>query len=86
MGAVKNWTVSVSDSPASDIECDALILGLVSTPHGVEVFEESLSAAHRESFARWVGALSLTAGSDEARKLPAPDGFAARSVVLVGLA
>jgi len=83
---VKNWTVTVSHSPAADIECDALILGLVSTPDGVAVHEESLSDNHRDALTGWVSALSLTAGVDEAKKLPAPDGIAAKSVVLVGLA
>ena len=85
MGSVKNWTVNVSDAPASTLECDALILGVVSTDDGVEVVEESLDVAHRDGLASWVSALSLKAGVDEAKKLPAPDGFAAKSIVLVGL-
>jgi leucyl aminopeptidase len=85
MGRVKNWTVSVSDSPASSLTCDALILGVAATDDGVEVCEASLGPDHREAFAQWVGALSLSAGVDEAKKLPAPAGFVATSVVLVGL-
>jgi leucyl aminopeptidase len=85
MGVVKNWTVSVTDSPASTVECDALILGVVATDDGVQVHEESLDATHREAFASWLSALSLSAGIDEAKKLPAPEGFAAHSIVLVGL-
>lgn len=82
---MKNWTVSVSDSPASTLECDALIMAVVATDHGVEVFEESLEAHLREALLSWVSALSLKAGVDEAKKLPAPEGFVAKSIVLVGL-
>ena len=85
MGAVKNWTVSISDSPASAIDCDALILGVVHTDDGVVVHEESLEAHHRDALGGWAAALSLGAGVDEAKKLPAPEGFASRSIVLVGL-
>jgi len=85
MGLVKNWTVNVSDSPASTLECDALILGVVSTDDGVQVYEESLEPHFVEAFASWLGALSLTAGVDEAKKLPAPEGCVAKSIVLVGL-
>jgi len=85
MGLVKNWTVSVNDSPASTLECDALILGVVSTGDGVEVCEESLDPHLLEELASWVGALSLTAGVDDAKKLPAPKGCVAQSIVLVGL-
>jgi leucyl aminopeptidase len=83
---VKNWTVSTSNSPASTLQCDALILGVVPTEDGVVVHEESLGADHVEAFASWVSALSLKAGIDEAKKLPAPEGFVATSIVLVGLA
>jgi leucyl aminopeptidase len=83
---VKNWTVTTSDSPVSTLQCDALILGVVPTDDGVVVHEESLGADHVEAFASWVSALSLKAGIDEAKKLPAPAGFAATSIVLVGLA
>ena len=82
---MKNWTVNVSDSPASTLECDALIMAVVATDDGVEVVEESLETHHRDAFASWVSALSLKAGVDEAKKLPAPEGFAAKSIVLVGL-
>ena len=58
MGPVKTWTVSVSDSPASALECDALVLGVVATDDKVEVYEESLSVDHREVFASWVNTLS----------------------------
>ena len=83
---MKNWTVTTSDSPASALQCDALILGVVPADDGVVVHEESLGADHLEAFASWVSALSLKAGIDEAKKLPAPAGFAATSIVLVGLA
>jgi leucyl aminopeptidase len=82
---VKNWTVSVSDSPVSQLQCDAVILGVVSTDDGVDVYETSLSPDHVEAFSGWLNALSLSAGIDDAKRLPPPDGFAAKSVVLVGL-
>ena len=85
-GGVKNWTVITSDSPASTLACDALVLAVVPTKDGVSVHEESLGTDHREAFASWVSALSLQAGIDEAKKLPAPEGFSATSIVLVGLA
>jgi len=85
MGPVKNWTVKVSEAPVSELECDALVLGVVPIAHGVDVHEASLSAHHRDVFASWVDSLSLTAGVDEAKKLPAPDGFAAKSIILVGV-
>ncbi len=82
---MKNWTVSVSDSPAFELECDALILGVVPTDDGVDLHEATLSADHREAVVSWARALSLKAGVDDAKKLPAPEGCGATSIVLVGL-
>ena len=84
-GPVKNWSVSVTDSPAAQIDCDALVLGVVATPDGPVVHEASLSPEHRDALSHWIRALSLTAGQDDAKKLPSPEGFVAKSVVLVGL-
>jgi len=85
MENVKNWTVNISDSPASTLECDALIVGVSPTDDGVAVSEKSLESHHHQQLASWIGVLAVTAGVDEVKKLPAPAGFAAKTIVLVGL-
>lgn len=85
-GGVKNWSVTPSPLPAPELDCDALILGVAQAPNGPEVVGPSLDEKQRDALARWMAAVSFTPGIDEARKLPAPDGFSAKSIVLVGLA
>ena len=84
MESVNNWSVTLSTSPVAELDCDVLVLGLIPGPDHVVVHEPSLSPEHLELLNRWVADVGVKAGIDEARKLPAPDGFLATSIVVVG--
>lgn len=83
---MKAWTVDLSDSPVVDLECDVVVVGLVPGQGDPVVYEASLADEDRAVLSAWASHLGLRATPDEVKRLPAPAGFRAKTIVLVGLA
>ncbi|MFC8733288.1 leucyl aminopeptidase [Luteimicrobium sp. NPDC057192] len=73
-----------STSPAS-LDVDALVVGAVRTELGPRVLADALPAAAATRLASLAPALGITGAPDDVHRFPAPDGVAARVVVVTGL-
>lgn len=80
-----DWTVQLTDAPATEIACDSLILAVGPGPESPLVLEPSLSKEVRARLNQWVSSLGIKAKPDDAHRIPAPEGVAAATIVLVGL-
>lgn len=78
-------SVSLTDFSPATMDVDCVVLAVTAGPDGICVVEPQLSAHDIEALNHSAAAIGMKAAADEARHLPAPDGWRARSVVLVGL-
>jgi leucyl aminopeptidase len=85
MKVVTTWTVELSTTPAAESACDVLVVGVIAHDDGVVIADDSLLQPHLDTLHGWMASLHVSADVDEAKRLPAPEGMAAKSVVLVGL-
>src|ERR1700712_1255736 len=74
--------LSVSPATEADLDVDVLVIGVQKTESGPRLLlDNPLFTALGDSL---VG-IGITGAQDEVRRLPAPDGIAARSLALVGV-
>lgn len=78
-------TVTITDVPVAQIDAVTVAIGAVKGDDGVEVLGVGLDAADQALLTEQARALGMKAQPDEARQLPAPSHWVARSVVIVGL-
>jgi len=79
-------TVELSPLPLAEFDTDVVVIGVSPGDDGVEIADPSLSAEDHESLVSAARALGMKATADEARQIPAPSGWKAETVVLVGIA
>jgi leucyl aminopeptidase len=73
--------LSISRSPAPDLDADVLVLGVQKTPDGPKLLSDDPAFA---TLADSLVGIGISGGVDEVRRLPA-SGIAARSLALVGI-
>ena len=78
-------SVELSSSAPADLNVDAIVVGVSPGDDGVEVADPSLSDEDRGWLVGAAEALGMKASADEARTVPAPEHWQARTVVLVGV-
>lgn len=74
--------VSLSRASIGEIEVDALVIATRSGDDGPRLLSDAPEFA---SLASSLGALGVAGAADELVRVPAPEGFAARSLALIGL-
>jgi leucyl aminopeptidase len=79
-------TVELSPLPLAEFDTDVVVIGVSPGDDGLEIADPSLSAEDHESLVSAARALGMKATADEARQIPAPSGWKAETVVLVGIA
>ena len=79
-------TVELSSHPLAEFDTDVVVIGVSPGDEGLEIADPSLTAEDRESLLSAARALGMKATADETRQLPAPSGWKAETVVLVGIA
>ncbi|CAD5998939.1 leucyl aminopeptidase [Agreia sp. COWG] len=79
-------SVSVSATPASEVETDVLVLGVVRTDDGPRLVGAADATARLAAALGDLTLLGITGSKDDFIRLPSPEGIAARSLALVGLA
>ena len=79
-------TVELSSHPLAEFETDVVVIGVSPGDEGLEIADPSLTAEDRESLLSAARALGMKATADETRQIPAPSGWKAETVVLVGIA
>jgi leucyl aminopeptidase len=79
-------TVELSPHPLSEFDTDVVVIGVSPGDEGLEIADPSLTAEERESLLSAARALGMKASADETRQIPAPSGWKAETVVLVGIA
>ena len=78
--------VELSSSPLSELDTDAIVIGVSPGDDGLEIADPSLTADDHEFLLSAAKALGMKATADEARQIPAPTHWVAQSLVLVGIA
>lgn len=79
-------TVELSSHPLAEFDTDVVVIGVSPGDEGLEIADPSLTAEDRESLLSAARALGMKATADETRQIPAPSGWKAETVVLVGIA
>ena len=79
-------TVELSSHPLAEFDTDVVVIGVSPGDDGLEIADPSLTAEDRESLLSAARALGMKATADETRQIPAPSGWKAETVVLVGIA
>ncbi len=79
-------TVELSSHPLAEFDTDVVVIGVSPGDDGLEIADPSLTAEDRESLLSAARALGMKATADEVRQIPAPSGWKAETVVLVGIA
>ena len=79
-------TVELSSHPLAEFDTDVIVIGVSPGDEGLEIADPSLTAEDRESLLSAARALGMKATADETRHIPAPSGWKAETVVLVGIA
>ena len=79
-------TVELSSHQLAEFDTDVVVIGVSPGDEGLEIADPSLTAEDRESLLSAARALGMKATADETRQIPAPSGWKAETVVLVGIA
>jgi len=78
--------LAVTDQPIDSIACDSLILGVTKDDSGeLGLADQSLDSDLAVQLLASARAIRMSAGRDEVRTIPAPAGWAAEAIILVGL-
>lgn len=83
MAAMPIASLTVSTAPASTMEAGALVIGIAASPEGPRLLGATDGAL--ATIGDQLGMLGLTGAVDETSRIPAPEGVAASSVLVVGV-
>ena len=79
-------SLSLSSSDAGDVAADVLLLGVTRTDDGPALVGSAASILGADPAFADLSVLGVTGSKDDLVRVPAPNGIAARSIALVGLA
>jgi len=78
-------SLHLTEEPSAALAVDVLLLGLGQSDEGLVAHARNLEKTHLEEIAKMAADIDADGALDGVWRVPAPEGFAARSIVLTGL-